>query len=87
MGPMQLVISGILTLIVYSMALFAVYRIFQMSNDVSEIKELLRQIKSNTQDLPPVAAPRVGAAAPDSAEALVRAVHASYQSFTDYGGK
>ena len=87
MGPMQLVISGILTLIVYSMALFAVYRIFQMSNDVSEIKELLRQLKNHAQDFPPVSAPRLGEAAPDSAEALVRAVHASYQSLSDDGGK
>jgi hypothetical protein len=82
MGPLQLVISGILTLIVYAMALFAVYRIFQISTDVSEIKELLREIRRNSQQGPPIldAGPRRLEAAPQSAEALVRAVHESYQS-------
>jgi hypothetical protein len=80
MGPMQLVVSGLLTLIVYSMVLFAVYRVFQISNDVGEMKQLLRDIKRNTEGAPGV--PMVSRsldAAPQSAEALVRAVHESYK--------
>jgi hypothetical protein len=83
MGPTQLVVSGILTLIIYSMALYAVYRIFQISTDVSEIKDLLREIKRNTQDAPVAAAPQLSEVPPQSAEALVRAVHASYDSLAE----
>jgi hypothetical protein len=81
MGPLQLIISGLLTLIVYGLALFAVYRIFQISNDVSEIKELLRGIKRNTEDgaAPVPAVPQVAVPQAQSAEALVRAVHENWQ--------
>lgn len=80
MGSLQLIISGVLTLIIYGLALFAVYRIFQISNDVSEIKELLRGIKRNTEGAPaPAAAPQVAVPQPQSAEALVRAVHENWQ--------
>ena len=80
MGPMQLVISGLLTLIVYGIALFAVYRIFQISKDVAEIKEMVREIKRNTQDAPVA---RVAESTPQSAEALVRAVHESYNTLRE----
>jgi hypothetical protein len=80
MGPLQLIISGLLTLIVYGLALFAVYRIFQISTDVSEIKELLRAIKRNTENVPAAAAPpRTALPQPQSAEALVRAVHENWE--------
>lgn len=82
MAPMQLVISGVLTLIIYGLGLFAVYRVFQISNDVSEIKNLLREIKRNNLEAPaavPAAAP-LATPVPQSAEALVRAVHESYKS-------
>jgi|GEM_PF-2252295 hypothetical protein len=83
MGPLQLVVSGLLTLIVYSMVLFAVYKVFQISNDVGEVKELLRAIKSNTEAAPAAASPagaRAAEAIPQSAEALVRAVHEGWKS-------
>lgn len=82
MGPMQLVVSGLLTLILYSVALFAVYRIFQIGTDVSEIKELLREIKRYAGETPQGATRPLRSAepVPASAEALVRAVHESYVS-------
>jgi hypothetical protein len=72
-APTQLVISGIISLIVYSMVLFAIYKIFQISTDVSEMKSLLRDIRRNTEEVTRAAPPPQ----PQSAEALVRAVHAS----------
>jgi hypothetical protein len=83
MGPLQLVVSGILTLIVYSMVLFAVYKVFQISNDVGEVKELLRAIKRNTEAAPAAPSPvfpHAAEAVPQSAEALVRAVHQGWKS-------
>lgn len=83
MGQMQLIISGVLTLIIYGLGLFAVYRVFQISNDVSEIKNLLREIKRNNLEAPaavPAATPLAATPVPQSAEALVRAVHESYKS-------
>ncbi len=80
MAPLQLIISGLLTLIVYGLALFAVYRIFQISKDISEVKELLRDLKRSTEDAPaPAAAVVVAAPQAQSAEALVRAVHENWQ--------
>jgi len=54
MGPVQLVVSGVLTLLVYTMVLFAIYRIFQISADVKEIKALLlKGAKPNTAEASP----------------------------------
>ena len=79
MGPTQFIVSGVISLIVYSIALFAIYKIFQISTDVSEIKGLLREMKRNTQDFPAAVQPLD----PQSPEALVRAVHASYETLRD----
>ncbi len=73
MATLQYIISGALTLIVYGMVLFGVYRIFMISTDVSEIKTLLRDIKRNTGISPT-------ASYANSPEALVRAVHAASYS-------
>ena len=79
MGPTQLVVSGVVSLVVYSIVLFAVYKIFQISTDDAEMKEALREIKRHTLEVSPSAPP------PDSQspEALVRAVHASYETLTE----
>lgn len=78
MGSLQFVISGVLTLIVYSMILFAVYKVFQISTDVTEIKSLLRDIKRNTSVTPQAASYA------HSPESLVRAVHAaSYEDLQE----
>lgn len=80
------ILSMALTGFVYVLILITVYRIYQMSTDVAEVKQLLKDIKQNTSGqasrsaappLLPAAAPSPG---PTSAEALVRAVHsASYE--------
>ena len=95
MGPVQLVASGILTLLVYTMVLFAIYRIFQISADVKEIKALLlKGVKPNTADASPSTSsqpqlqrpsPTVPSLSspPPTPEELVRAVHAaSYEELT-----
>lgn len=50
MGPAQVALSGIMTILVYSLILFAVFKIFQIATDLGEIKELLKDIKRNSED-------------------------------------
>ena len=57
MGPMQVVFSGLVTIIVYGVILFGVYKLFQIGSDVSEIKELLREIRRNTENVSPLVTP------------------------------
>jgi hypothetical protein len=72
-GTAQEVITGLMSTIAYAVIVFAVVKIYAISVEVSEIKELLRDIKRNTEDhLPSALAPH--AASPES---LIRAVHAS----------
>lgn len=68
-----------MTTIIYAVLVFAVVKIYAISVDVSEIKELLRDIKRNTEEHVPLT---LGAHAA-SPESLVRAVHAS--SYLDSG--
>jgi hypothetical protein len=78
-GTAQEAISGVMSIIVYAVIVFAVVKIYAISVEVSEIKELLRDIKRNTEDrLPPAFAAQAV-----SPESLVRAVHAS--SYPDPG--
>ena len=79
------IVGGGLTLIFYAVILALAYRIFQMASDVTEIKELLRDIKRNTAASADAPVQALGTGVrPDSAEALVRAVHrASYQEIDD----
>ena len=73
MEPLQFIISGVFTIIGYGMILFAVYKIFQIGTEVTEIKTLLQDIRRNTSVAPSTAS------FPHSPESLVRAVHsASY---------
>lgn len=53
MGPLQLILSGIGSLVVYGVMIAAVYKLFQIATDLSEIKDTLQDIKRNTQDTPP----------------------------------
>jgi len=70
----------VFSIIGFLVILAGVYKVFQMSTDLRETKELLRDIKRNTQDFP--ARHLTGeASGPISPEDLVRAVHA--QSFDD----
>ena len=76
----QEVISGLMTTIAYAVLIIRRdAKIYAISVEVSEIKELLRDIKRNTEDrLPPAFAAQAV-----SPESLVRAVHAS--SYPDPG--
>ena len=56
MGPIPMIISGLISIVMYSLVIFGIYRVFQIGVDVNEIKELLRDIKRNTQELPPIPA-------------------------------
>ncbi len=63
------------TLILFFCVIAGVIKIFQISTDVRELKDVLQDIRRNTQDLG-VARPASPEAGPLSPEALVRAVHA-----------
>lgn len=77
----ETIITGALTVIIYVLVLVAIYRIFQISGDVREMKETLKGIRSGAVRTQPGAA---AVPSPDSAEALVRAVHAaSWQEIDD----
>ena len=48
-----MVISGLVSVVMYSLVIFGIYKVFQIGADVNEIRDLLRDIKRNTQDLSP----------------------------------
>lgn len=54
MGPVPMIISEIVSIVLYSLVICGVYKLFQIGVDVSEIRDLLRDIKRNTQDALPV---------------------------------
>jgi hypothetical protein len=75
-GPMQAILSGVITIFFYAMIIAAVWKLFQMATDLGEIKTLLADISRNKP---------IGAAIPqaldgpislESAEALLREVAA-----------
>jgi hypothetical protein len=73
-------ISGLMSTLVYVVIAFAVIKVYAISVEVSEIKELLRDIKRNTEDrLPPAVAAHAV-----SPESLVRAIHASSYPASGY---
>lgn len=85
MGPMQAIMSGVITIMFYAMVIAAVWKLFLMAGDLSEIKTLLTDIRRNTagpvaaQAVPPAPvapAPPVlaGPISLESAEALLREV-------------
>lgn len=55
MGPIPIVISSLFSIVLYALLIFGVYKVFQIGVDVNEIRDLLRDIKRNTQDLTPAA--------------------------------
>ena len=71
------IIGGLLTIAMYGVVIFSAYRIFTMSKEITEMKDMLKDIRRNS-------GPQVAAPAPTSPEALVRAVHsASYSEIID----
>jgi hypothetical protein len=72
-GAAQQLIGGLINTIAYAALVFALVKIYAISVEISEIKELLRDIKRIAEEhLPPTFAAH--AASPES---LIRAVHAS----------
>jgi hypothetical protein len=53
MGAMQVLVSGLATLVVYGVIVAGVVKLFQIANDLGEIKEALLDIKRNALDVSP----------------------------------
>jgi len=62
-----------MSIVAYAMVVLVVVKIFKVSNEVAEIKEMVLEIKRNTEDL----APGSLAGGGQSPESLIRAVNAS----------
>ncbi len=48
MGPMQAILSSVMTIFFYALVIAAVWKIFQAAAELSEIKKLLTDIRQNT---------------------------------------
>jgi hypothetical protein len=87
MGPLQAIVSSVISIFFYAMMIAAVWKLFQMATDLSEIKTLLADIRRNSTqsearsiapatripEPPPILA---GPISLESAEALLREVAA-----------
>jgi hypothetical protein len=47
-GPMQAIMSGVITIFFYAMVIAAVWKLFLIAADLGEIKTLLTDIRRNT---------------------------------------
>jgi hypothetical protein len=66
-GPMQAIMSGVITIFFYAMVIAAVWKLFLIAGDLSEIKTLLTDIRRN--GAAPAAAAPITAVAPTPAPA------------------
>ena len=64
-------VSSTVAMVAYAVLLAGVYKVFKIAGDLNEIKDLLRDIRRNTQDPLHSAGP---ASAPQSHEELLRAL-------------
>jgi hypothetical protein len=80
---MQAILSGVMTIFFYAMVIALVWKVFQISTDLGEIKALMTQMRNATPA--PVPAPAKATPSPpvlagpislESAEALLREVAA-----------
>jgi hypothetical protein len=69
---MQVVVSGVVTIVVYAMIVAGVMKLFQIATDLGEIKDALNEIKRNTRDVVPPAIIQRASAIPDSLSAMAR---------------
>ena len=53
MGAVQVVVSTIGTLFVYAMIAAGVFKLFQIATDVGEMKDILKDMKRNSESVPP----------------------------------
>ena len=71
------ILSGLITMIGYILVVFSAYKVFTMASEITEMKDILRDIRRNLE-----MAPVAGSA--NSPESLVRAVNAaSYSEIID----
>jgi hypothetical protein len=84
MGSIQLILNGAFSLMMYGVIVYAVYRIFRMSSELAEVKELLQEIKRNTQDLAP--GPVMHGNSPEDLMRAVRAASYSPELESDPAG-
>lgn len=88
MGPVQAIVSSVISILYYAMVIAAVWKLFQMATDLGEIKTLLTDIRRNTTA---AAAPKPAGVAPavsepislESAEALLREVEAESRTASE----
>ena len=65
MGPMQAIMQGVITIFFYGMVIAAVWKLFMMAGDLTEMKTILSDIRRNTAN--PAAAASPVPAAPAAA--------------------
>jgi hypothetical protein len=86
-GPMQAIMSGVMTIFYYAMIIALVWKVFQVSADLGEIKTLLTEISrtpvtpavkpvEEAVSVPPPPPVLAGPISLESAEALLREVEA-----------
>jgi hypothetical protein len=63
-GPLQAIMSGVMTIFYYAMVIAAVWKLFQVATDLSEIKKMLTEMRQSAP-APTIPAPGpTGAVAP-----------------------
>jgi hypothetical protein len=84
-GPMEAIMSGVMAIFSYGMITAMLWKVFQVSKDVSEIKVLLKDLRNPAPAAKPISPPVAAAVPPpvmagpislESAEALLREVEA-----------
>jgi hypothetical protein len=82
-GPMQAIMTSVMTIFFYAMVLAALWKLFQIATDLGEIKTLLTEMRRTTPAVPKAPPPPPILAGPislESAEALLREVAAESQA-------
>ena len=83
MGEMQAIMSGVMTLFLFAMVTITVWKLFQVSGELNEIKTLLTEMRRTPPGAKPTPTPPPILAGPislESAEALLREVAAESQA-------
>ena len=83
MGSMDAIMSGVMTMFLFAMVIVTVWKLFQVSGDLNEIKTLLTEMRRTTPPAKSTPTPPPILAGPislESAEALLREVAAESQA-------
>jgi hypothetical protein len=79
LGAMQAIMSGVMTMFLFAMVIVTVWKLFQVSGELNEIKTLLTEMRRTTPPAKSTPTPPPILAGPislESAEALLREVAA-----------